>query len=167
VREALGSALQSRDAFDGAHVLDLFAGTGALSFEALSRGAADALLIDRDPSALRRAKRSADALGLSTQTRLSKIDLAGEPEFVVCKIPAPTAGFDLVFVDAPYASIAAVPPLLEALAEAHKLADGAYVVVEHASSHRWDWTKRLASEADYRYGQTRISLGIFEEKGAK
>ena len=52
VREALASALDARAAFDQASVLDLFAGTGALSFEALSRGAAEAVLVDRDPEAL-------------------------------------------------------------------------------------------------------------------
>ena len=53
VREALSSALESRGAFGDAVVLDLFAGTGALSFEALSRGAASAVLVDRDSRAIR------------------------------------------------------------------------------------------------------------------
>ncbi len=79
VREALGSALQSRHAFDGAHVLDLFAGTGALSFEALSRGAAEALLIDRDLQAIQEIQRSAHALGVEDQARALKIDLGGNP----------------------------------------------------------------------------------------
>ena len=59
-REALGSALESRGAFDDAHVLDLFAGTGALGFEALSRGASDAVMVDCDPRVVRQIKQSAD-----------------------------------------------------------------------------------------------------------
>lgn len=164
VREALGSALQSRQAFDGAHVLDLFAGTGALSFEALSRGAAEAVLVDRDPQAIEEIQRSARTLGVEDQTRALKIDLGGNPAAVVSKVPAPPKGFDLVFADAPYAEIESVPPLLEAFVAANKLAWGAWVVVEHPASHGWVWSRGLASDSDYRYGQTRISLGVYEEK---
>ncbi len=167
VREALGSALQSRNAFDGAHVLDLFAGTGALSFEALSRGAAEALLVDHDVQAIEEIKKSARELGLEDRTRALRIGLGGDPASVVRKVPAPPNGFDLVFADAPYAEIESVPPLLEALLAARKLAPGARIVVEHPVSHRWVWTKGLASDADYRYGQTRISLGVYEAKGAQ
>lgn len=164
VREALGSALQSRQAFDGAHVLDLFAGTGALSFEALSRGAAEAVLVDRDPQAIEEIQRSARTLGVEDQTRALKIDLGGNLAAVVSKVPAPPKGFDLVFADAPYAEIESVPPLLEAFVAANKLASGAWVVVEHPASHGWVWSRGLASDSDYRYGQTRISLGVYEEK---
>ncbi len=164
VREALGSALQSRHAFDGAHVLDLFAGSGALSFEALSRGAAEAVLVDRDLQAIQEIQRSAHTLELEDQTRALKIDLGGNPAAVVSKVPAPPEGFDLVFADAPYAEIESVAPLLEAFAAAKKLARGAWVVVEHPASHGWVWSKGLASDSDYRYGQTCISLGVYEEK---
>jgi len=167
VREALGSALQSRNAFDGAHVLDLFAGSGALSFEALSRGAAEAVLVDRDPQAIQEIKRSAHMLGVEDQARALKIDLGGNPAAVVGKVPAPPEGFDLVFADAPYAEIESVPQLLEAFVAADMLAPGAWVVVEHPVSHGWAWTKGLASDADYRYGQTRISLGVYEQKGTQ
>lgn len=165
VREALGSALQSRLAFDGAHVLDLFAGSGALSFEALSRGAAEAVLVDRDPQAIQAIRKSAHMLGVEDQARALKIDLGGNPATVVSKIPAPPEGFDLVFADAPYAEIESVSQLLEAVIAADKLAPGGWVVVEHPVSHVWAWTKGLASDADYRYGQTRISLGVYEQKG--
>jgi len=167
VREALGSALQSRNAFDGAHVLELFAGTGALSFEALSRGAANAVLVDHDPRAIQEIKKSAQTLGLEDQAQTLKIDLGGNPATVVDKISAPPKGFDLVFVDAPYAEIESVPPLLDAFVGARKLALRAWIVVEHPVSHRWVWTRGLASDADYRYGQTGISLGVYEAKGTQ
>ncbi len=165
VREALASALESRDAFDGAHVLDLFAGTGALSFEALSRGAAEALLVDDDVRAIQQIKESARALGLDDRARTLRIDLGGDPRSVIRKVAAPSEGFDLVFADAPYAEIESVAPLLKALLGAGKLALGAQIVIEHPISHRWVWPKGLASDADYRYGQTRISLGLCEAKG--
>ncbi|MDH3484745.1 MAG: RsmD family RNA methyltransferase [Myxococcales bacterium] len=167
VREALGSALQSRNAFAGAHVLDLFAGSGALSFEALSRGAAEALLVDHDAQAIEEIKKSARELGLEDQARTLRIGLGGNPVGVVRKLPAPPEGFDLVFADAPYAAIESVPPLLAALLAARKLASGARIVIEHPVSHRWVWAKGLASDADYRYGQTQLSLGVYEAKGTQ
>lgn len=165
VREGLSSALASRGAFEGAEVLDLFAGSGALSFEALSRGASRAVLVDRDPRVLRDIKSSAADLGLSESIVTVKADLSS-PEAAAQRIPRQTP-FDLVFVDAPYATINLVPPMLTTLQDEMLLSSGAFVVVEHPSTHSWEWTKGLASEADYRYGQTRISLGVYQPKGTK
>ncbi|MFW2390093.1 MAG: RsmD family RNA methyltransferase [Polyangiales bacterium] len=161
VREALGSALQARDAFDGARVLDLFAGTGALSFEALSRGAASSLLVERDANALRRIKQSAAELGIAAKARTIRLDLLGDPESVIQKIPKTGSGFSLVFADAPYAAIDSIPPILEALAVHGRLAPGAWIVVERPVSYEWAWPNHLAPDADYRYGQTGISLGVY------
>lgn len=168
VREALASALESRRAFEGARVLDLFAGTGALSFEALSRGASEAVMVDRDPRALRQVLRSASELGLSSEVRPVGVDLLGDPSTVVRRIPEVTGGFDLVFADAPYSRTDSVRGLLAELVAKRRLADEAWVVVEHAESHDWTWPNGLASEAEYRYGQTRISLGFYApEKGSQ
>ena len=146
-------------------MLDLFAGTGALSFEAISRGASRALLVDRDPRALRAISRNAQALGVIEQVRAMRVDLTRGPAVFARHVIAPEGGFDLVFADPPYAEIGAVPLLLEGLMAAKRLAPGAWVVVEHASSHAWQWSKGLASDADYRYGQTHLSLGVYKAKG--
>ena len=95
VREAIFSALGRR--VEGARVLDLYCGTGALAIEALSRGAAHATLVDRDT---RPALGNVERLGLRERTELMRTDagrwLAGLAE-------GPNRGrFDLVFVDAPY-----------------------------------------------------------------
>lgn len=165
-REALGSALESRGAFDGAHVLDLFAGTGALGFEALSRGASDAVLVDSDPRAVRQIKQSADELGLGQAIRAVRLDLLDDPASVVRKLPSMTTAFSLVFADAPYAEVGAIPDILDALAAAKLLAAGAWVAIEHPASHKWSWPNGLAPDADYRYGRSGISLGVFAaEKG--
>jgi len=165
-REALGSALESRGAFDGAHVLDLFAGTGALGFEALSRGASDAVLVDSDPRAVRQIKQSADELGLGQAIRAVRLDLLDDPASVVRKLPSMTTAFSLVFADAPYAEVGAIPDILDALAAAELLAAGAWVAIEHPASHKWSWPNGLAPDADYRYGRSGISLGVFAaEKG--
>jgi len=168
VREALASALQSRGAFEGSSVLDLFAGTGALSFEALSRGAASAIVVDRDPRVIRALEQSATSLGIGEQTQATKLDLLKDPATVVRKLPEVDGGFDLVFADAPYADVAAVPGLLQALISQGRLASNAWVVVERPATCEWAWPNGLAPDADYRYGQTGISLGVYEpEKGSQ
>ena len=95
VREAIFSALGER--VDGAAVLDLYCGTGALAIEALSRGAARAVLVDRD---VRPALGNVERLGLRERAELVRAD-------VERWLADPTGGgggarFDLVFVDAPY-----------------------------------------------------------------
>jgi 16S rRNA (guanine(966)-N(2))-methyltransferase RsmD len=94
-REAIFSVLGTR--VEGAAVLDLFCGTGALAIEALSRGAAGAMLVDRDTRA---ALGNVENLGLADRVELVRADvsrwLSGLPE----DEDAPR--FDLVFVDAPY-----------------------------------------------------------------
>lgn len=166
VREALASALESRGAFEDACVLDLFAGTGALSFEALSRGASQAVLVDSDSRAVRQITESARELGLASKVRTVRVSLAGDPVAAVRRLPEIDRPFDLVFADAPYSEIGSVPGLLEALVAFERLAPGAWIVVEHPSAHAWSWPNGLASDADYRYGRTSISLGTYSpEKG--
>jgi 16S rRNA (guanine966-N2)-methyltransferase len=149
-------------------VIDLFAGTGAFSFEALSRGALRAVVVDRDPLAIRQVKKSAKELGLDAEIRTARVDLLGDPAAAVDKLPHTESGFSLVFADAPYSEIDSVSPLLDALVLAGRLAPGAWVVVEHPATHNWSWPNGLASEADYRYGQTGISLGVYApEKGTQ
>ena len=95
VREAIFSALGDRVA--GARVLDLYCGTGALAIEALSRGAATAVLVDRDT---RPALGNVERLGLGARTELIRSDVGRWLGAPVEETNAP--GFDLVFVDAPY-----------------------------------------------------------------
>ncbi|KPK66900.1 MAG: hypothetical protein AMS21_00460 [Gemmatimonas sp. SG8_38_2] len=168
VREALASVLESRGAFDEARVLDLFAGTGALSFEALSRGASDAVVVDGDARVVRQIAKSARELGLTSKVRSARVDLLGDPAAAVRRLPEADGGFTLVFADAPYRRIDAVPGLLTELIARERLAPGAWVVIEHAAEHDWVWPIGLASDAEYRYGQTRISLGFYApEKGSQ
>jgi 16S rRNA (guanine966-N2)-methyltransferase len=95
VREATFSALGER--VEEARVLDLFCGTGALAIEALSRGAASAVLVDRDPRA---ALGNVERLGLGERVELVRAD-AGR--WLAVRVEQPDAPrFDLVFVDAPY-----------------------------------------------------------------
>ncbi|HEX6602762.1 MAG TPA: RsmD family RNA methyltransferase, partial [Solirubrobacterales bacterium] len=95
VREAIFSALGNR--VQGARVLDLYCGTAALAIEALSRGAASAVLVDRDT---RPALGNVQRLGLGDMTELVRTDVGRWLEQVSSTSFA--GNFDLVFVDAPY-----------------------------------------------------------------
>lgn len=108
VRETLFSMLASRiGSFEGLSVLDMFAGSGALALEALSRGAAHALLIERDLAAAGTAEANIRALGARAEVR--RIDAT--------RLPAAPAAFDLVFLDPPYGEGLAQAALSSALAQ--------------------------------------------------
>ena len=157
VREGVASALESRG---------ILRQLKNARFEALSRGASHAVVVDRDPRAVRQISQSAEDLGLGAQVRTARVNLLADPEGVVRKLPSTDAGFTLVFADPPYSEIDAVLPLLAALAASGQLAPGAWVVIERPATYDWSWPNGLAPEADYRYGQTGISLGVYApEKG--
>jgi 16S rRNA (guanine966-N2)-methyltransferase len=156
VREALASALDARGLLDGACVLDLFAGTGALAFEALSRGAAHAVLVDRDPAMVRAMRESAATLGLQAQSEVLALDLERPASAWLPRLPG--GPFELVFVDPPYVRVDLVAPMLEALAAADRLASEATVVIEHARRAPPDLARGFGEIAAYRYGDTAVVL---------
>ena len=96
VREALFNALGSLDAVEGATVLDLFAGTGALGIEALSRGAASAVFVDADARAVAAVKQNLRDTGLAERARVVQAD-------VLKYLAGGRAPVDLAFADPPYA----------------------------------------------------------------
>ena len=113
-------------------VLDLFAGTGALGIEALSRGAVAADFVERDARALGILQRNLRELGFSGRTRAIGSSVRSALE----RMAGETEGraFGWVFVDPPYAS-GEVEPVLSMLAGGELLAEGAVVVVEHDRRH--------------------------------
>ena len=127
VRESLMSTiLSARGTWEGAVVLDLFAGSGALGLEALSRGASFACLCDKAPQALE-ALRANARMAEGGRVRIVRAD-------VTRRLPSPPMGsaFDLVFLDPPYAMGAdQVADVLNQLRQAGALAKGAIVSYEH------------------------------------
>jgi 16S rRNA (guanine(966)-N(2))-methyltransferase RsmD len=116
-------------AIGGMRVLDLFAGTGAVGIEALSRGAGRAVFVERDRAALRALRANLATLRLGrAQARV----VAGDALAVLPALAASEPTFDLVFLDPPYAGALAARALA-ALAESHLLRPGARVVVQHAT----------------------------------
>jgi 16S rRNA (guanine(966)-N(2))-methyltransferase RsmD len=154
VREAIFSALGERVA--AASVLDLYCGTGALAIEALSRGAARAVLVDRDT---RPALGNVERLGLRERAELVRADVGRWLEQVP---PAPGAGkFDLVFVDAPYRLADRVAQDLNTHLP-RLLASGGRAIVESGASRplRIDSLEPLRQR---RYGAADVS--IYREAG--
>ena len=158
VREALTSALASRGAIEGARVLDLFAGTGALAFEALSRGAASAVLNENDRRMHAALRKSTEQLGLRAQVTLRRRDVFKNTEEALGDGP-----FDLVFIDPPYAEVSRMAPVLAQVAAV--CSPDALVVLE--SDRRAGYTLEdtfLCEIASYEYGDTSIRFAAREDQ---
>lgn len=162
VREAVASALMARGALSEARVLDLYAGTGALSFEALSRGASHATLVEKDPRVAKVLKRSAQELGLEASVSVVREDLSRERAFAALERSG-QAPFDLVFADPPYKIVDQAVAALERVGQAGLLAEGAMVVLEHASKAAPSLPEPLEQETDYRYGDSAITLATWAQ----
>lgn len=159
VREALASILETRGAFVQAVVLDLFSGTGALCFEALSRGAARAVAVDNDRRAVQAIAAVAKTLDVADRIDILRLDLLREPTAIAERIARAEQGpFDLVFADPPYRNITALPALLGALAKRGVFGSTTLIVVEHATKQPPTPWVDLIPLASYRYGDTTLTL---------
>jgi 16S rRNA (guanine(966)-N(2))-methyltransferase RsmD len=156
VREALFSALDATTDLAEARVLDLFAGSGAVGLEALSRGASHVLLVESDAKAVRVIRENIAALGAGTAARVA----AGRAVTVLAGGPAGGA-YDIVFADPPYAlPEPELTAVLAALTGHGWLADGAVLVVERSSrSPEPTWVEGVTGERGRRYGETALWYG--------
>lgn len=153
VREAMFGSLESAGAIDDARVLDLYAGSGALGLEALSRGASTADLVEKGPGAASVATRNADRVARACGNATARVHRAAVHTY----LGRATGPFDLVFVDPPYestdADLRAALELLRPTLAAHAL-----VVVERGKrSVEPDWSAaRLEQVRARTYGDTTI-----------
>jgi 16S rRNA (guanine966-N2)-methyltransferase len=146
-REAVFNLLQSRADLRGARVLDLFAGSGALGLEALSRGAAEAVFVEKAGGALGVIRENAAALGFGPRARIVRADALrwlergeGNP-------------FDLAFADPPYAldGLVRLPDLV-----LPHLVPGGLLVLEHGGGDGFE--AHPMYEMSRAYGQTVVSV---------
>ncbi|SDX53151.1 16S rRNA (guanine966-N2)-methyltransferase [Amycolatopsis xylanica] len=158
VREALFNALEVAGELDGSRVLDLYAGSGALGLEALSRGAADAWFVEADRKAGEVLRGNVGELNLGGTVRI------GQVEAVVAG-PAPMA-FDVVIADPPYAVDAAqLGAVLSALAGGGWVTDGALVIIERATRDGDpDWPLSFEPMRVKRYGDTALHWAEYVTK---
>ena len=160
VREAVFGRLEHLDALTGGHVVDLYAGSGALGLEAVSRGADSALLVESDRKAAATIDKNVRHLGLAgVQVR------AGTVESVVGAPLAPRA--DLVFIDPPYAvGEEVLADVLASLVEHGSLAVDAVLVVERSSrSAEPVWPAGVELIGPRRYGETTCWFAEYVPEG--
>jgi len=154
-REGLFSTLEAlRGTLEGARVLDLYAGSGAVGLEAASRGARDVLLVDADTRAAQVIRANVAALGLSgVVVRRDRVErlLAAPPQH----------RYDIVVADPPYALPAEdLAAVLRELVRQRWVVRGGLVVLERASrSGDWEWPAGLEPVRSRRYGEAHLWYG--------
>jgi 16S rRNA (guanine(966)-N(2))-methyltransferase RsmD len=154
VREAVFSRLESRYELHRIEVLDLFAGTGALGIEAMSRGAHAVVSVERNRRAARVLLENLRSLGLEGR---SEIHVLGVERFLK-DVAATGRRFRGVFVDPPYGTGDAVRTL-EALASLGLVETGGWVTVETGRDEEMpDRSGGLAKVREDRYGDTKVTL---------
>ncbi|MFB7514253.1 16S rRNA (guanine(966)-N(2))-methyltransferase RsmD [Streptomyces sp. NPDC056144] len=148
-REGLFSTWEAFHGLDGARVADLYAGSGAVGLEALSRGAAHALLVEAEPRAAKTIRDNMTSLGLPGAELRS-----GKAEQIVTG-PAPADPYDLVFLDPPYAvSDDDLREILLTLRTGGWLSEDALVTVERSTrGGEFGWPEGFAPLRSRRYGE--------------
>ena len=152
VREALFNILGRK--FIGANVLDLFAGTGALGIEALSRGAQKAVFVDHSAHSLAVLRKNLDRCTLQQYCRTIRWDIA---KSLKCLVEYPET-FDMVFLDPPY-HCGLVPTALQHLEKSGCLAPEAILAAEHEVGAAFEMESSGFTCTDTRrYGRTALSF---------
>lgn len=153
VREALFSTLAGLIDLAGSRFLDLYAGSGAVGLEALSRGAGEVVLVEADPATAAIIKANIAAVashGARVVTRPVERFLAGQPD----------GGFDVVFADPPYQVADADLAACVAAVEQSWVRPGGVVVVERPTRGRaWTWPPTIEPVKDRRYGEGTLWYG--------
>lgn len=152
VRESLFSALESADLVEGARVLDLYAGSGALALEALSRGASTADLVEKSPRAAGTCERNARTVASAMGGQPARVHrVAADVYLRVQRGP-----FDLVFIDPPY-DVDADALNAELALLVPSLAPDATVIIERAKrSPQPELPEGLTLDRSKRYGDTTL-----------
>ena len=151
VREAVFNSLYSLDAIEGARVLDLYAGTGALGIEALSRGAAEAVFVESDPAVAAVLRSNLETTGLADRAAVMVTDA----DTALAGLAREGRRFDLALADPPY-SFDAWPDLLSRV-------PAEFVVVE--SDRAVDVGPRFAIHHRRRHGGTVVTFATVAEGG--
>jgi 16S rRNA (guanine966-N2)-methyltransferase len=161
VRESLFSALESYlGGWTGLAVLDLYAGSGALGLEALSRGAEHTLLVESDRRAMAVLTKNVTAVGMP-----GAVAQQGDVERLVAR-PAPRA-YDVVLADPPYDLLdATIELVLAGLGDQGWLAPEAVVVVERNRRSSFAWPTGYVSGRDRSYGDTVLRQGLWYGRAA-
>ncbi|MCS7012685.1 MAG: 16S rRNA (guanine(966)-N(2))-methyltransferase RsmD [Chloroherpetonaceae bacterium] len=156
VRQTLFDTLAARIDFENLYVLDLFAGSGILGIEALSRGAAFCTFVEHLPEAARAIQQSLAAFSLSAQAKVWRID-------AMHFLDKTTEQYDLIFADPPY-KFSAHHRLLEKIFSRNLLREGGYLVLEHHRSQQFAMHREF--ELQKTFGTTVLSFFSPNDKPA-
>lgn len=159
VRESLFNILQGH--VEDAHVLDLFAGSGALSLEAISRGAKMAAMVDQAQDAMVCIQRNIAKLGFGDRTLTLKCDW----KKALARLSEEGYAFDLVFLDPPY-RIEDTGEMCDQMADIHLLRPEALMVIEHRKDVRPTPGEAFAYQQTRLYRDTEISFFTYTGGGA-
>lgn len=156
VREAIFSHLEAGGVIDGARVADIFAGSGALGLEALSRGGAQGVFIDNGPGVAKIIRKNAAVCGFATQVQVLPLGATAGLEQL-------RQDFDLAFLDPPYDySNQKLATILEVLTT--RLAANATVVLERAKRlSQTQWPANLECYSEKVYGDTVVQYAVFTD----
>jgi 16S rRNA (guanine966-N2)-methyltransferase len=164
LRETLFNVLGTNVA--GSRFIDVFAGTGAVGIEAISRGAIDVVFIENHAAAATLIRRNLDSLEIENGAQILLFDALRGLEKIAARHKPTDAPFDFVFVDPPYAEKEQYDRVLGFLGAASFLAEGSLVIAEHRRTH--ELPQRIG-----RLTQTRIlrqgdaALSFFEHQAAE
>lgn len=147
-KEALFSVLDARRYMEGARVLDLFAGSGNLGFEAISRGASTVLFIDHHPEHLRSIRSTSRLFGIEHQVHTRELNV----EKLLKNSDSP---YDLIFADPPY-DFPWMEELIERILTLGWLATEGWLVLEHDQRH--DFSDHPDCFYSRTYGRTLVSM---------
>lgn len=157
-KEALFSVLAKE--LNGAVILDLYAGTGSLGIEALSRGAKEAVFVDRDKAAVETVKRNLEETSLVASACL----LRNSAIKAIYKLARENYQFNLIFLDPPFKiNMIELKEVLEALVQAKVLSHQGLVVLEHSSKVKPPEAEGLEVESSRVYGD--ISFSFYKSEG--
>ncbi len=150
VKGTIFNVLQSRLRISNAHVLDVFAGSGSLGFEALSRGAADVVFVDDRRAVLDMIERNAETLGCVDASILIQSD-------AMRFIEQTQDQFDLIFADPPYAyeRMGEIPTLIF---QRRLLKNEGFLIIEHAKRTIFESTPLYRIAVQKEFGNTRLSF---------
>ena len=136
-------------------MVDLFAGSGALGFEMLSRGAAQVLFVERDARVAEHIRKAARELAVEASVQVLREDvLKGKAQRAILDL----GPFDLVLADPPYREVEQAVIALAELCRGGLLAEGAILLLEHAAKGPVKLPEPFAILSSYRYGDTAVEI---------
>ena len=160
LRETLFNVLGS--GVEGSRFVDLFAGTGAIGIEALSRGASEVIFVEKHAPTAALIRRNLESLEVRSSVTVLAVDVLRGLGMLAAKHRADLAAIDFVFLDPPYAAAEDYERVLHFLAGAAFLAPGAHVIAEHRA--KWDLAKTAGSLQRFRVLKQGVAaLSFFRE----